>query len=72
MTQQPEIKTLNGGSIDYSHYIAMSHTIRSNDAHRAMAIFWRSLMAAWKSTKSSIVVFRRSDKSYTATQKLIV
>jgi len=43
MTQQTEIRTLKGGSIDYAHYIARGHEIRSNDAHRAVATMAKML-----------------------------
>lgn len=47
MTQQTDIKTLEGGSIDYAHYMARGRQIRSNDAHRALAAMWQMLRAAW-------------------------
>jgi len=55
MTQQPDIKTLNDGSIDYAHYITKSHAIRSADAHRALAAIWRVMKAGWAATKSLFV-----------------
>ncbi|WP_322865421.1 hypothetical protein U5922_003945 [Aquicoccus sp. G2-2] len=47
MTEQPEIKTLPDGSIDYAYYIARSHDIRSADAQAALATLGRLLRAAW-------------------------
>lgn len=41
MTEQTEIKTLNGGSIDYAHYIAKSRKLRSDDTYRNLALFSR-------------------------------
>ncbi len=45
MTQKTDIKILQGGSIDYAHYIARSHLIRSNDTRGALAAFWQMLRA---------------------------
>lgn len=61
MTQQTSIKTLKGGSIDYAHYIAKSHEIRSNDAHQGLAKIWQMFRAAWAVTKSLILVRRPPD-----------
>ena len=62
MTQQTKIKTLNGGSIDYAHYISKSHEIRSKDAHRSLAAILQLFRAAWTATKS-LNFFRRSNKA---------
>ncbi|UYV38186.1 hypothetical protein N4R57_03605 [Rhodobacteraceae bacterium D3-12] len=43
MTQQPDYKTLPGGSIDYAHYIRRSHDIRSRSAHGGLRRIWQSL-----------------------------
>lgn len=45
MTQRTQIKTLEDGSIDHAHYIARSHVIRSQVAHRA---FGKLRRAAFK------------------------
>lgn len=42
MTENTNIKTLKNGSIDYAHYIARSHEIRSNGAHRKLAEIGRA------------------------------
>lgn len=39
--QNTGIKTLKDGSIDYAHYISISHEIRSHDAHLVLAAIWR-------------------------------
>lgn len=41
--QDASIKTLKDGSIDYAHYISISHEIRSHDAHQALAAIWRAV-----------------------------
>lgn len=43
MTQSTDIKTLKDGSIDYAHYIAKSHEIRSNEALGALSSIWQML-----------------------------
>lgn len=60
MSQRPNIKTLKDGSIDYAHYIAVSHDIRRNDLHLAFA-------AARKHTKIAIKVIKSRLTKYTAT-----
>lgn len=57
MTHHTDIKTLKDGSIDYAHYIARSHQIRSNDAHQALAAIWRSLRAV-RAKLTPHIVFR--------------
>lgn len=37
MHDQNDIKRLNDGSIDYTHYIKKGHAIRSEDAHRFLS-----------------------------------
>jgi len=46
MKHQTDFKILSDGSIDYAYCIARSHEIRSNDAHEALAKFWRVFQAA--------------------------
>jgi len=41
--QTPDYKTLPGGSIDYGHYLARAHTIRSDDAHDLVRTVWHAL-----------------------------
>ena len=44
MTMQTrDYKTLPGGSIDYGHYLARAHTIRSDDAHGIVRTVWQAL-----------------------------
>jgi hypothetical protein len=38
-------KTIAGGSIDYGHYIAQSHRIRSEGAHAGLRAIWKGLKA---------------------------
>lgn len=53
MTQHTHIKTLEGGSIDHSHYIALSHDLRSQAAHRSLGKLWRIAIMAIKPKKMS-------------------
>lgn len=71
MTQQTDTKTLEGGSIDYAHYIARSHQIRSNDAHRVLAAIWQMLRAAWAVLKHLITFCRGSYYSQSARYPLV-
>ncbi len=48
MAQQEDIKTLNGGSIDYAHYIAKGRAIRSQEAHFVLAAFRQWMLRVWK------------------------
>jgi|GEM_PF-6724060 len=43
MRQNTNIKTLKDGTIDYAHYIARAHKIRSQDARQGLAAIWRFL-----------------------------
>ncbi len=49
METDTNIRTLKDGSIDYAHYIARSHEIRSNDAHRFLASVWKFVKSIGKS-----------------------
>lgn len=51
MTQSTDIKTLKDGSIDYAHYIAKSHGIRSNEAHGALSFIWQMLKKLTRTQK---------------------
>lgn len=70
MTQNANIKTLKDGSIDFAHYIARSHEIRSNDAHQALATVWRSVRKAAKAMKLCVVRHSGISRSYAAGQPL--
>jgi len=51
MTHSNDIKTLAGGSIDYAHYVAKAHTIRSESAFSLIA----AICSAFKKLGSAIM-----------------
>jgi hypothetical protein len=65
MTHQTDIKTLKDGSIDYAHYIANSHEIRSNDAHQALAAIGWMFQAIWASMTPRLGLHRGPSVSQT-------
>lgn len=46
MSQQPSYKTLKGGAIDCSHYLARGRSIRSREAHASTHQIWNSIRSA--------------------------
>ena len=63
MTENTNIKTLKNGSIDYAHYIARSHEIRSNGAHRKLAATWRIVNTTICAIKRALVQRAATDGS---------
>ncbi len=63
MTENTNIKTLKNGSIDYAHYIARSHAIRSNGAHRKLAEIWGIVNTTIRAIKRALVQCTATDGS---------
>lgn len=55
MTENTNIKTLEDGSVDYAHYIARSHEIRSNGAHRKLAAIWGIVNTTIRAIKRALL-----------------
>lgn len=70
MTQHTDIRTLQDGSIDYAHYIARSHEIRSIDAHHRLTVIRQMFAAAWAMVKPPIGFHPDVDYARTACSSL--
>jgi hypothetical protein len=56
MTQQTDIKRRADGSIDYTHYIAVSDVMRRRHLLRTQIIIMRVVKKTWIATKSPSLV----------------
>jgi len=58
MTETPDYKTLQGGSIDYAHYDRVSREIRSRDAMAASGFLKKTLVSTVKQFASAMQKLR--------------
>lgn len=59
MSQQPSYKTLKGGAIDCSHYLARGRSIRSREAHASTHQVWNSIKILVQRTLHKILELRQ-------------
>lgn len=60
MSQQPSYKTLKGGAIDCSHYIARGRSIRSREANASTHQIWNSIKIAAQRTLHKFLELRQN------------